>query len=231
MRRFSILILFLASAVPLQASYEARTPHYSVAIDVVPLAGASVRYDLRITDVVTGEVLATPQLTAMPGQLLEETSVTVRDLTIRIRLSSSPGYRFGAEVSFEKGDEIVDSILSYWSSGPRKKLTARYGDALRVGGDVKAPIVINRVEPSFTDEARKARISGIVILEVVIGRDGLVKTAEVLKPLPFGLDQAAVDAVKQWTFKPGTLNGQPVDVIFNLTVNFKIQTPPPPPPD
>jgi protein TonB len=55
---------------------------------------------------------------------------------------------------------------------------------------------------------------------------------KVLKPLPFGLDQAAVEAVKQWTFKPATLNGQPVEVIFNLTVNFMLQTaPPPPPPD
>ena len=45
---------------------------------------------------------------------------------------------------------------------------------------------------------------------------------QVLKPLPFGLDQAAVEAVKKWKFKPGTLNGQPVDVIFNLTVNFKL---------
>ncbi len=45
---------------------------------------------------------------------------------------------------------------------------------------------------------------------------------QVLKPLPFGLDQAAVDAVRRWKFKPGTLNGQPVDVIFNLTVNFKL---------
>jgi periplasmic protein TonB len=45
---------------------------------------------------------------------------------------------------------------------------------------------------------------------------------QVLKPLPFGLDQAAVEAVKRWKFKPGTLNGQPVDVIFNLTVNFKL---------
>ena len=48
------------------------------------------------------------------------------------------------------------------------------------------------------------------------------RNVQVLKPLPFGLDQAAVDAVRRWKFKPGTLNGQPVDVIFNLTVNFKL---------
>ena len=70
--------------------------------------------------------------------------------------------------------------------------------------------------------ARKARISGIVIVECIIDKTGNVTNVQVLKPLPFGLDQAAVEAVKRWKFKPGTLNGQPVDVIFNLTVNFKL---------
>jgi protein TonB len=93
---------------------------------------------------------------------------------------------------------------------------------LRVGGDVKAPVVINRVEPVYPEVARKARISGIVIVECIIDKTGNVTNVQVLKPLPFGLDQAAVDAVKRWRFKPGTLNGQPVDVIFNLTVNFKL---------
>ena len=93
---------------------------------------------------------------------------------------------------------------------------------IRVGGDVRAPVVMEKVEPSYTEEARKARVSGIVILEAIIGRDGLVKKATVLKPLPYGLDQAAVDAVKQWKFKPGTLEGKPVDVIFNLTVSFRL---------
>jgi TonB family protein len=100
---------------------------------------------------------------------------------------------------------------------------------LRVGGDVRAPVVMEKVEPTYTEEARKAGISGIVILEAVIGRDGLVKNASVLKPLPFGLDQAAVDAVKQWKFKPGTLDGKPVDVIFNLTINFRLDKKEPPP--
>ncbi|PYQ30087.1 MAG: hypothetical protein DMF56_10210 [Acidobacteria bacterium] len=93
---------------------------------------------------------------------------------------------------------------------------------LRVGGDVKAPVVINRVEPHYPEVARKARISGIVIVECVIDKNGNVRDVKVLKPLPFGLDQAAAEAVEKWKFKPGTLNGQPVDVIFNLTVNFKL---------
>ena len=81
---------------------------------------------------------------------------------------------------------------------------------------------ITRVEPTYPEVARKARIAGIVIVECIIDKSGNVTNVQVLKPLPFGLDQAAVDAVKRWKFKPGTLNGQPVDVIFNLTVNFKL---------
>lgn len=86
---------------------------------------------------------------------------------------------------------------------------------------MKAPVVRQRVEPVIPEEARKARVSGIVIIEAVIDRQGRVSEARVLKPLPFGLDDAAIEAVKQWTFEPGTLDGQPVDVIFNLTVNVK----------
>ena len=93
---------------------------------------------------------------------------------------------------------------------------------LRIGGDVKAPVVISRVEPIYPAEARAARVTGVVIVEAVITADGDVRDVKVLKPLPFGLDQAAANAVKQWKFRPATRNGQPVDVIFNLTIAFKL---------
>jgi TonB family protein len=92
----------------------------------------------------------------------------------------------------------------------------------RVGGSVEAPVLVTRTEPRYTEVARKARISGIVILECVIDENGSVRDVRVLKPLPFGLDRAAADAVKQWTFRPGMLNGQPVEVVYNLTVTFKL---------
>jgi TonB family protein len=96
------------------------------------------------------------------------------------------------------------------------------GPPYRVGGDVKAPTVIERVDPVYPAEARMNRVAGIVIVETIIDRNGNVGDVKVLKPLPFGLDQAAVDAVKQWKFRPATRNGEPVDVFFNLTVNFKL---------
>jgi periplasmic protein TonB len=112
---------------------------------------------------------------------------------------------------------VVGGVITDTAPPPPKEQAP-----LRVGGDVKAPTVISRVEPTYPEVARKARISGIVIVECIIDKNGVVRDVKVLKPLPFGLDQAAAAAVQKWRFRPGTLNGQPVDVIFNLTVNFKL---------
>ncbi len=94
---------------------------------------------------------------------------------------------------------------------------------IRVGGDVKPPEKVSYPSPQYTEIARKARIQGVVIVEAIIDKSGKVTNVKVLKGLPMGLDQAAADAVARWTFKPATLNGKPVAVIYNLTVNFQLQ--------
>lgn len=94
---------------------------------------------------------------------------------------------------------------------------------IQVGGDVKAPVKINAPSPQYTEIARKARIQGIVIVQSVVDKQGNVTDVKVLKGLPMGLDQAAVEAVKRWKFEPATLNGKPVAVYYNLTVNFTLQ--------
>jgi protein TonB len=94
---------------------------------------------------------------------------------------------------------------------------------LRVGGDVKAPIAINRTKPNYTDAARKGRVTGVVVVEAIVNKQGEVERVKVLKGLPLGLSDQAVDAVKQWRFHPGTLNGEPVEVIFTLTVTFTLE--------
>ena len=93
---------------------------------------------------------------------------------------------------------------------------------LPVGGNVKAPVAVSRVDPVYTEAARRARVRGFAIVEATIDRQGNVIEARIVKPLPMGLDAAALNAVRQWKFRPGTLNGQPVPVIFNLTVNFQL---------
>lgn len=94
---------------------------------------------------------------------------------------------------------------------------------IQVGGDVKAPVKVHAPQPKYTELARKARIQGIVIVQAVINKQGEVTDAKVLKGLPMGLDQEALNAIRSWKFEPATLNGKPVDVYYNLTVNFTLQ--------
>lgn len=95
----------------------------------------------------------------------------------------------------------------------------------RVGGNVTRPEVISQTKPTYTEVARKARLQGTVILEAVIDEEGDVASTRVLKGLPMGLDQAAVDAVSTWKFKPATFEGKPVKVYYVLTVNFQLEGP------
>jgi TonB family protein len=94
---------------------------------------------------------------------------------------------------------------------------------IMVGGDVTKPVRIFDPQPQYTEIARKARIQGVVIVQAIIDKQGGVTNVKVLKGLPMGLDQAAVDAIKKWKFEPATLNGKPVTVYYNLTVNFQLQ--------
>ena len=93
---------------------------------------------------------------------------------------------------------------------------------VRVGGDVKAPIAINRSQPEYTESARKAHVAGVVVVEAIINKQGQVEQVHVIKGLPMGLSEKAAEAVKSWRFKPGTMGGEAVEVIFDLTVNFKL---------
>ena len=95
-------------------------------------------------------------------------------------------------------------------------------DALRIGGNIKAPAKIKHVSPVYPPEARAAGVKGLVILEVLIDRDGHVIDSVILKSIPM-LDEAATDAVRQWTFTPTLLNGAPVQVIMTVTVNFTLE--------
>jgi len=89
----------------------------------------------------------------------------------------------------------------------------------RVVGNVIAANVISQVEPVYPELARQARIQGVVVLEAEISREGTVENLKVVTGHPL-LTQAAIDAVKQWRYKPIMLNGQPVPVVTTITVNF-----------
>jgi protein TonB len=93
---------------------------------------------------------------------------------------------------------------------------------VHIGGDIKPPRKVVDVAPVYPPLARAARVEGIVILEAVIAEDGSVRDVRVLRPQAL-LDEAAIEAVRQWRFTPTLLNGQPVPVVMTITVAFKLR--------
>jgi protein TonB len=92
---------------------------------------------------------------------------------------------------------------------------------IRVGGNVQAANLINQIRPIYPPLAKQARISGVVELSAIIGKDGRVQDLKVIKGHPL-LVQAALDAVKGWVYRPTLLNGEPVEVSTTIDVNFTL---------
>jgi protein TonB len=92
---------------------------------------------------------------------------------------------------------------------------------IRVGGQVEEAKIINRVQPEYPQLAKMARIQGVVRLEAVISKDGTIQDLKVLSGHPL-LVKAALDAVKQWRYQPTLLNGDPVEVVTEIDVNFTL---------
>ena len=96
------------------------------------------------------------------------------------------------------------------------------GGAYRVGGGVSAPRIIYRVEPEFSEEARKNKWQGTVTLGAIVGVDGKPREISVLRSLGMGQDEKAIEAVRQWRFEPGLKDDKPVDTIVSFEVNFHL---------
>ena len=120
-------------------------------------------------------------------------------------------------------DEVAVPVMT--SIAVEFKLTAPA--PVRVGGAIKAPAQTKRVNPPYPREAQAAGVQGVVIMEATIGVDGKVTDVRVLRPIPL-LDQAAVEAVRQWEYEATVVNGVAVPVVMTVTLNFAL-TPAPPP--
>jgi protein TonB len=84
------------------------------------------------------------------------------------------------------------------------------------------PLVVYKVEPEFTEAARKAKKSGIVLVNLTVDKRGMPQHVHILRGVGDGLDRKAVEAVKEYRFKPAMKDNQPVEVALNIEVNFQI---------
>lgn len=144
-------------------------------------------------------------------------------------IAAVEGWRFSkpTEGPVVRTVELTFSLRQGAGDTPRPKVAAD-PDAVRVGSNIRTPTKTKHVPPVYPEAAKSAGVGGLVILEVMVGRDGRVREAQVLRSIPL-LDAAAIDAVMQWEFNPTLLNGNPVPVIMTVTVNFTLDLSDPPP--
>ncbi len=210
---------------------ESRAIHFGIASPVMELTSTSLSVgneDLR--NRLKGTILAASGKTA---PMLE-----VYDALVRAATDAVKQWRydppFKAPISFPVtlrfGSDPPPVEMAFQARPTRTSIEG----IVRVGdGGIGAPVKVKDVKPVYPPIAQAAAVQGIVVIEVRIEPDGTVGTASVVRSIPL-LDQAALDAVKEWRFTPTLLNGQPVAVMMTVTINFTLgqseKTPPPEPP-
>jgi periplasmic protein TonB len=181
-----------------------------------------------------------PPRASLDPQLVPPTVMLPTELP---KLQVEPTVMVAPEVALPQGGQIGDpwskfSLLSNGSGGPGgigigccDGIGPSDGPGLGVGPSgifpagkkgVTVPQVLFNPEPSFSDEARKAKAQGMVLLWVVVGRDGHPYDIRVGQSLGMGLDEKAIEAVHRWRFRPATLNGQPVATQIAIQVDFHL---------
>jgi protein TonB len=118
---------------------------------------------------------------------------------------------------------VVGAVVSGLPAPPPPPAPVK---AVRVGGDIREPRKVVDVPPAYPEMARKAHVEGLVIVEATIDEHGRVRDARVLRGVPM-LDEAALEAVRQWVYMPTLLNGVPRAVIMTVTVRFSLKAPRP----
>lgn len=155
-----------------------------------------------------------------PGSL-ERRMTRFNLLTAKSQAVATESERQEIESEIEKLREEMKDMTSSLERSAGSRLEDP-GSIRRTGGKVSVPEKISGDSHEYTEMARKARLQGVVIVEVVVGAEGDVENARILKGLPMGLNEQALAAVKTYKFQPALEDGQPVRAFHILTLDFRL---------
>lgn len=176
------------------------------------------------------DLMASAPSVQMPIDIPQDMSLPIGDITAPPNGSRSSGPGIGGGIGTGRGTGVGSGTGPGVGPGSGGGMGGGSGGGIGsgigpyvVGGGVKAPVAIYQPLPAYTEEARKARAEGVVMIQAIIRRDGTVDSFRVLRGLGYGLDESAINTIAtKWRFKPGTLNGAPVDVQANIEVSFRL---------
>jgi periplasmic protein TonB len=174
---------------------------------------------------------AETQITPPKAPPMEQPKIRMPDPTIEVqtnlKMANNNMPNLGMPNSPNFGNSMGNGSGTGLGSGSGSGLGpgsgGNYGGGLRkIGGGVSTPVVIYSVEPEFSEEARKAKFMGVVLVNLIVDTHGLPQNVHTLRGVGMGLDEKAVEAVKQYRFTPAKEGGKPVAVELNVEVNFQI---------
>jgi protein TonB len=164
------------------------------------------------TDIVNGQ-LRTPTKIPQKVQMIKEEEAPPPAMASTGVVGGVPGGIPGGSMG-----GVIGSVLSSTPTVAPKIATPQ---RVRVSSGVSQGLIIRRVQPSYPPLARQARIQGTVVLQAQISKDGNIENLQLISGHPM-LAPAAIEAVKQWKYKPYLLNGEPVEVETQVQVNFTL---------
>jgi protein TonB len=168
-------------------------------------------------------VRAQPRTPAAPRPV-EEPAKFVAPIEVPTEIKPEESLDLGVEGGVPGGVEggVPGGVLGGVVGGLPAEAAAPTIKAVRIGGRMKPPALLHRVNPEYPALALAARVQALLILEATVGEDGHVKEVTVLRGQPL-FDEPAVAAVKQWRYRPLLLNGVPTPFILTVTLKFSIQ--------
>jgi TonB family protein len=169
-----------------------------------------------------GGVVRLRVLIEASGAVKEARPFAGHPLLIPPALEAVRNYRYRATTVDGQPAEVVTEVEVKVPPGDWPAPAAPPEETYKVGGDVTAPKLIHKVEPQYSQEARDAKLMGKVVLAVEVWPDGRIHNAVVKEGLGLGLDEKAIEAVKQWQFVPASIRGKPVKVAAIIEINFRL---------
>ncbi|HLI77498.1 MAG TPA: energy transducer TonB [Acidobacteriaceae bacterium] len=231
------IAMLIATKVPIAAPVKqaiatalTEPPPPPIAPKDTKIGGGGGQHDLapvskgRLPKLAPTQIVPPKAPPTIPPKLSVEPTVVVQP---NLKLADNTMPNFGMPTSSLSGNSLGNGNGTGIGSGNGAGIGPGSGGntgggVYQVGGSVRPPVVVYQVDPEFSEEARKAKFSGNVVVSLIVGADGKPRNVHVLRGVGMGLDEKAVEAVQQYKFKPATQNGKAVAVYLNVEVNFQI---------